>query len=56
MIYANKTRIHITNRSILELDVDTIVNSAAAKVEVGVPYHGRKTLDYMICNCNIQQS
>ena len=48
MQYEDHTRIHITNRSILDLDVDAIVNSAAAKPQVGVPYNGKKTLDYMI--------
>lgn len=48
MQHENRTRIQISCRSILDLPVDTIVNSALADAKVGVPFHGKKTLDYMI--------
>lgn len=48
MQHENRTRIQISCRSILDLSVDTIVNSALAEAKVGVPFHGNKTLDYMI--------
>ena len=48
MLIEKKPKIHITNKSILDLSVDTIVNSAAAGAKVGVPFHGKKTLDYMV--------
>ena len=48
MLIEKKPKIHITNKSILDLSVDTIVNSAAAEAKVGVPFHGKKTLDYMV--------
>ena len=48
MNYEDKTRIHISCKSILDITADTIVNSANATPNVGTRFKGRMTLDYMI--------